>query len=407
MSKLEELIQELCPNGVEFKPLNEIGIIFKGMSGVTNKWAETGNCRFIDYKNVYNHVKVDVCDLPFATVKKTENQIELKTGDILFTSASETPNECAISAVIEDKIINGIFLDDHLFGIRLDEENNPTFFNYYFRSSEFRKSINKTVRGVTRFYISMPSFSDIKVPVPPLEIQREIVRILDDFTEKTEELKEKLSAELTARKKQYDYYTEYLMNFGENVKMLTLGEIGSVRMCKRILKAQTNTKGGIPFYKIGTFGKEPDAYIEEELFEEYKSKYSYPKKGDILISCSGTIGRTVIFDGEPAYFQDSNIVWLEHDGTIVNNKYLLYCYKKQPWQISTGGTISRLYNDNILKAKIPVPPLEEQERIVGILERFDKLCNDISAGLPAEIAARQKQYEYYRDKLLTFKEMSE
>ena len=113
-----------------------------------------------------------------------------------------------------------------------------------------------------------------------------------------------------------------------------------------------------------------------------------------------------MFDGEPAYFQDSNIVWLERDGTIVSNKYLLYCYKKQPWQISTGGTIARLYNDNILKAKIPVPPIEEQERIVAILERFDVLCNDISAGLPAEIEARKKQYEYYRDKLLTFKEIS-
>ena len=201
--------------------------------------------------------------------------------------------------------------------------------------------------------------------------------------------------------------TEHLMNFGDNVKMLTLGEIGSVKMCKRILKEQTNTIGGIPFYKIGTFGKTPDAYISEELFEEYRVKYSYPKKGDILISCSGTIGRTVVFDGKPAYFQYSNIVWLEHDGTIVNNKYLLYCYKKQPWQISTGGTIARLYNDNILKTKIPVPPIEEQERIVEILERFDALCNDISAGLPAEIEARQKQYEYYRDKLLNFKEASE
>jgi type I restriction enzyme S subunit len=177
-------------------------------------------------------------------------------------------------------------------------------------------------------------------------------------------------------------------------------------MCKRILKEQTNTTGGIPFYKIGTFGKNPDAFIEEELFEEYKRKYSYPKKGDILISCSGTIGRTVVFDGEPAYFQDSNIVWLENNEKVVTNKYLHYCYKKQPWKISTGGTISRLYNDNILKAQILVPPIEEQERIVAILERFDTLCNDISAGLPAEIEARQKQYEYYRDKLLTFKEAS-
>lgn len=176
-------------------------------------------------------------------------------------------------------------------------------------------------------------------------------------------------------------------------------------MCKRILKSQTNNHEGVPFYKISTFGKVADAYISNETFNEYKNKYSYPKKGDILISCSGTIGKTVVFDGKPAYFQDSNIVWLQNDETKVLNKYLMYYYQLIPWKISTGGTISRLYNENILKTTIPVPPLSEQERIVSILDRFDKLCNDISEGLPAEIKARQEQYEYYRDKLLTFKEL--
>ncbi len=185
--------------------------------------------------------------------------------------------------------------------------------------------------------------------------------------------------------------------------VVRLGDIGCVRMCKRILKSETNSKQGVPFYKIGTFGKEADSYISQELFDDFKEKYSYPNIGDILISCSGTIGRTVIFDGKPAYFQDSNIVWLEHDGSMVLNKYLNYCYQKQPWQISTGGTISRLYNENILNAKIVLPPLAKQKEIVSILDRFDKLCNDISDGLPAEIEARQKQYEYYRDRLLNFK----
>lgn len=185
--------------------------------------------------------------------------------------------------------------------------------------------------------------------------------------------------------------------------VVRLGEIGSVRMCKRILKSQTNNEQGVPFYKIGTFGKEADAYISQELFDDYKEKYSYPNTGDILISCSGTIGRTVVFDGEPSYFQDSNIVWLEHDGSMVLNRYLFYCYQTQPWQVSSGGTISRLYNDNILKAIITLPTLEKQKEIVAILDRFDALCTDISEGLPAEIEARHKQYEYYRDKLLSFK----
>ena len=181
-----------------------------------------------------------------------------------------------------------------------------------------------------------------------------------------------------------------------------LGEIGAVCMCKRILKNQTNTVDGVPFYKIGTFGKEPDAFISSETFEEYKSRYSFPKKGDILISAAGTIGKTVIYDGKPAYFQDSNIVWIDNDETIVLNRYLYYVYQLSPWHISTGGTIARLYNDNIANAKITIPTIDEQTRIITILDRFDKLCNDISMGLPAEIEARRKQYEYYMDKLLPF-----
>ena len=169
------------------------------------------------------------------------------------------------------------------------------------------------------------------------------------------------------------------------------------------MKEQTSQSGDVPFFKIGTFGGTADAYISQTLFEEYKAKYSYPHKGDVLISAAGTIGRTVVFDGEPAYFQDSNIVWLQHDESIVLNTYLKYCYALKPWAVSTGGTIARLYNDNILNAVIPIPPLAEQNRIVSILDRFDALTNDLTAGLPAEIEKRRQQYEYYRDKLLTFK----
>jgi len=176
-------------------------------------------------------------------------------------------------------------------------------------------------------------------------------------------------------------------------------------MCKRIFKEQTQPEGEIPFFKIGTFGKTPNAFIAKEVYDEYRTKHSFPAKGDVLISAAGTIGKAVIYDGSPAYYQDSNIVWLAHDESQVLNKYLFYCYSLQPWQASSGGTISRLYNDDILKAKIPVRPLEEQARIVAILDRFDTLTTDIANGLPAEIEARRKQYEYYRDKLLTFEEM--
>lgn len=189
---------------------------------------------------------------------------------------------------------------------------------------------------------------------------------------------------------------------GYEVKWKTLGEIGEVRMCKRILKEQTADTGEIPFYKIGTFGKEANAFISRELFNEYKSKYSYPKKGNILISASGTIGRTVIFDGKDAYFQDSNIVWIENNESVVLDKFLFYLYQVIKWNIAEVGTIQRLYNDNLKKIKIPIPHIEEQKRIVEILDKFDTLTNSISEGLPKEIELRNKQYEYYREMLLGF-----
>lgn len=266
----------------------------------------------------------------------------------------------------------------------------------------------------------------IKIPVPPLDVQNRIVNVLDNFEKICSDLNIGLPAEIEARQKQYEYYRDKLLTFAETgntilngterngtlIKLLRyvfgyvripLGDVGSICMCKRILKSQTNTASGVPFYKIGTFGKEADAYISQETFDEYRSRYNFPKKGDVLISAAGTIGRTVVYDGKPAYFQDSNIVWIDNDESIVLNSYLRYCYELKPWKASEGGTIPRLYNDNIAKAVIAVPSIEEQKRIVSILDRFDAICNDLTSGLPAEIEARQKQYEYYRDKLLNFR----
>lgn len=185
----------------------------------------------------------------------------------------------------------------------------------------------------------------------------------------------------------------------DGVEYKRLGDIGRISMCKRVLKSQTNSVSGVPFYKIGTFGKEADSYISEELFLDYKSRYPYPQKGDVLISASGTIGRTVIFDGKPSYFQDSNIIWVANNEEFLTNKFLYYIYQTNPWKVADGGTIKRLYNSDLEKIKLPVPPLEVQREIVRILDSFTELEKE----LEKELAARQKQYEYYRDLLLTFK----
>jgi len=143
-------------------------------------------------------------------------------------------------------------------------------------------------------------------------------------------------------------------------------------MCRRIFKHQTGESGDIPFFKIGTFGGTPDAFIPNELFENFKSKYPYPKKGDILISASGSIGRTVVFTGTKEYFQDSNIVWLKHDDSITN-LFLRHLYLVVRWAGIEGSTIKRLYNDNILNTEILLPSVQEQVKIALILDQIDNL----------------------------------
>lgn len=155
-----------------------------------------------------------------------------------------------------------------------------------------------------------------------------------------------------------------------------LGAIGEPLMCKRIFKEQTtiDPKNGIPFYKIGTFGRIADSYISQKLYEKYKSEYSFPKLGDILISASGTIGRIVIYDGSPAYFQDSNIVWLGNDEQEVLNSFLFYSYSTLKWQTSDGGVISRLYNSDLKNMEILFPKeKDEQQKIASCLSSLDEV----------------------------------
>lgn len=158
--------------------------------------------------------------------------------------------------------------------------------------------------------------------------------------------------------------------FTDDWEQRKLGELGSIGMNKRIFKEQTSEVGEIPFYKIGTFGGKADAFISRELFEDYKSKYPYPNIGDILISASGSIGRTVEYKGNDEYFQDSNIVWLRHKGRI-DNSFLKQFYMIVKWVGLEGSTIKRLYNKNIFDTTINLPSLVEQKKIGEFFKRID------------------------------------
>ena len=143
-------------------------------------------------------------------------------------------------------------------------------------------------------------------------------------------------------------------------------------MCKRILASQTNTEEGIPFYKIGTIGNAPDAYISKELFDDYKTKYNYPPKGAVMITCAGTVGKCVIYDGKDAYYQDSNIVWIDNPSQCISNSFLYHLLAKVDWRKLNSTTIIRIYNDDLRNLKLSYPQIEEQQKISRLLSLLDE-----------------------------------
>lgn len=222
--------------------------------------------------------------------------------------------------------------------------------------------------------LSKTTIESIKVKLPCLlEEQTKIADFLTSVDDKIQQLAKK--------KELLEQYKKGVMQqiFSQQIRFKDdndrdypdwdakhIGEVGRVSMCKRVLKDNTLPIGEIPFYKIGTFGKNADAYITKELYNKYSTRYPYPKLGDILVSASGTIGRTVIYDGKPAYFQDSNIVWIDNNEKLVKNKYLYYCYQCVRWD-TEDTTIARLYNDNLRNININVPFLSEQNKIADFL----------------------------------------
>ena len=160
--------------------------------------------------------------------------------------------------------------------------------------------------------------------------------------------------------------------FSGEWKKCKLGDLCNVLMCKRILVSQTNTEDGVPFYKIGTIGSTPDAYISKELFDDYKVKYNYPRKGEVMITCAGTVGKCVVYDGEDAYFQDSNIVWIDNPTQYISNGFLFHLLSKVDWRKLNSTTIIRIYNDDLRNLKMSYPRKEEQQKISHLLSLLDE-----------------------------------
>ena len=408
MNRIEKLIEDLCPNGVKYYKLNQVAEFTN--TGIDKKHKENEDeVSLLNFKDVFRLDEIKSKDILATTTVPKNKKLNalIKKHDIFITPSSEVKDEIGMSTVIAEDIPNAVY-SYHIARVRIKDFNqiNPYFLSYLFRSASIRNQIDENSQGITRYGLTKPKWESLVFPIPPIQIQNEIVNILDKYTELKVELKADLETELHSRRKQYDLYLRKLLSCeGVSHRDLELRSIGNVSMCKRILKSETTTSGDIPFYKIGTFGKVANSYISREIFEDYVKKYHYPKKGDLLISAAGTIGRIVIFDGEPSYFQDSNIVWLNHDESQVLNSYLFYCFQIAEWT-TQKSSIKRLYNDNLLKLKIRVPVNRfDQIDIVKKLSSLEALVSNIETGISTESQARGKQYEYYREKLLTFKEL--
>jgi type I restriction enzyme M protein len=239
-----------------------------------------------------------------------------------------------------------------------------------------QEEIYKLQKGMGQPHVHGKDLVKLLIPLPPIEIQKEIVEEIEGY------------------QKIIDGAKQVVENWRPKIDIdpewptLELREIGRIRMCKRIFKEQTKRSGDVPFYKIGTFGKKPDAFISQELFKEYKCKYPYPRKGAILLSTSGTIGRMVAFDGEPAYFQDSNIVWIDNDEKLISNEYLYYIFQSVNWATTKGGTIERLYSNSLEKTIISSPSLVIQNQIVQKIKDEE-----------AVVEANKKLIEIYEKKI--------
>ncbi|AIQ11323.1 restriction endonuclease subunit S [Paenibacillus durus] len=392
---------------VEWKALGEVAELYGGLSGKNKEDFDNGNALYISYKNIFDNIEINFDKLESVKVSDSENQHEVKYGDILFTGSSETAEEAGMSSSVTTKFEDKVYLNSFSFGVRFNDNILiiPQFSKYLFRSHFMRTEIAKTASGVTRFNISKARFKKLLIPIPPIKVQEEIVRILDAFTELTAEL----TVELTARKKQYDYYRDKLLTFDDGeVEWKTLGEI-IIKAYSGATPLANNTEyynnGSIPWLRTQEVRfvdiYETDMKITESAL--IKTAVKWVPENCVIIAISGaTAGRSAI--NKIPLTTNQHCLCLEINAEKANYRYVFHWVSSQYEYIKNLGQGARGdLNAGIIKSlKIPLPPLPEQERIASMLDKFDALTSSITEGLPREIELRQKQYEYYRNMLLSF-----
>ncbi len=387
MSKLSEMIARLCPNGVEYKKLGEVAEIGTGSSN-RNEAVEDGLYPFF---------------VRSQTVERM-NKFEFDEEAIII------PGEGGIGDIFHH--VNGKYaLHQRVYRIHFVTSSLDTRFAYYYLTAYFKKFILGKAVTATVTSIRKPMIENFSIPLPPLPIQREIVQILDNFANLTAEL----TAELAKRKKQYEHYRRELFT-GSVGKKYLLENLCSVITDGSHFSPKSSEEGyDMPSVKDMTangFDYSECKKISRSDYELLVRNGCQPQVGDVLIAKDGALmlKHAFPFDGQREIVLLSSIALLRPRQEIILPKFLAYYFRRNEFKeevirkFSTKGGVPRIILKNFKKVELLVPPLAEQERIVAILDRFDSLCNSLTEGLPAEIALRKKQYEYYRDKLLSFKE---
>lgn len=385
MNKLEELIQKLCPNEVEYRPLGELCEIRKGKQLNKDGLLEQGNYPVINgginpsgYWNEYNFEK-----------------------DLI------TISQGGASAGYVNFITTKFWAGAHCY-VLVNPKNCLNYRLLYHIIKNYEKELMSSQVGAGIPSVSSNKLASLQIPIPPIEVQREIVRILDNFTKLTAEL----TAELTARQKQYEYYRNELLNVESRIKNVELKRLGDVcNIGDGLHGTPEYDENGEVYFINGNNVKGGKIQFDNNTKKINNMEYQKLRlpfdNNTLFLSINGTIGNVAIYRNERIALGKS-VAYFNIITDKLNRKYLFYILQSAKAQIYfknsvTGGTIKNLGLKALREFQIQIPPLEEQKRIVAILDHFDKLCNDISEGLPAEIEARQKQYEYYREKLLQFR----
>ena len=386
MSRLDELIKELCPNGVEYKELGEVCItVTSPVKLKKTDYKIQGKIPIIDQGEEYIAGYTDL------------NEYLSKDEYILFGDHSE------IIKYVNFEFIQGAD------GLKILKTKNQIKTKYiYYCFNNFYKKEN----GYKRHWSNAKM---ILVPIPPLEVQKEIVRILDNYTKSVEELKEKLNAELIARKKQYSWYRDYLLKFENKVEIVKLKDIATEMYRGSGIKREEVRETGIPCVRYGEiyteYGiafKKTKSYTDENLITNKK----YIEYGDILFAITGEsveeIGKSTAYIGKEKCLVGGDILVMKHKQDPVYLSYVLSTENVQK-QKSKGKIKSKVVHTNatdIEEIEIPLPPLEVQKRIVEVLDNFEKICKELNIELSSEIEVKQKEYEFVRNYLLTFEEKS-